>query len=92
MTINFLRLISNTLFCRPITQECLDKHLLEFAGEYDGLTRVPEGEENRMFQYKLKLPQGVTCEHCVIQWFWKTGKIPMQQSTFVGLCEAEILK
>ena len=38
---------------------------MEFA---DGSgTKVNVGEGNKLFSYKLKLPEGVTCDQCVIQ-------------------------
>jgi len=52
-------------------QSCFDKHILEFA---DGSgTKVNVGEGNKLFSYKLKLPEGVTCDQCVIQWHYQGG-------------------
>ena len=53
-------------FIRPnLASFLFDRHILEFA---DGSgTKVNVGEGNKLFSYKLKLPEGVTCDQCVIQ-------------------------
>lgn len=57
-----------------VTQECFDKHLLTLI---DGTTRyyMPENyKENSYHNVSVRLPAGdVNCEHCVIQWRYKTG-------------------
>ncbi|XP_045173145.2 uncharacterized protein LOC123534789 [Mercenaria mercenaria] len=52
------------------TQECLDKYLLQ---QLDGSTRfvIPEGLG--IVSIKLKLPQGLSCSQCVLQWKWNTA-------------------
>jgi hypothetical protein len=54
------------------TQECLDKHLLEFA---DGSGTQYKVTTSRLGKYemKLKLPDGFKCEHCVFQWHYHAG-------------------
>nr|5MSZ_A Chain A, Thermobia domestica domestica AA15 [Thermobia domestica] len=54
------------------TQDCFDQHLLELA---DGSGTRFTMEEHVAGEYTvdLKLPQGVTCTNCVLQWFWRTG-------------------
>ncbi|KAL8602230.1 hypothetical protein ACOMHN_022743 [Nucella lapillus] len=55
----------------PITQECLDKHLLQLA---DGSgTRYPIDPHAQAVELKLKLPDGVSCSQCVLQWKWHGG-------------------
>jgi hypothetical protein len=62
-----------------VTQECLDRHLLELVempsqgdGVVDG-TKFRIGATTGKFFPTVKLPAGVTCENCVLQWFWTTG-------------------
>jgi len=38
----------------------------------DGRTRIPI-TRNGMYSAKLKLPSGLTCKRCVLQWWYKTG-------------------
>ena len=54
-----------------VTQQCLDKHLLQLA---DGSTRFHIQDPNQQyFNLMALLPQGVTCQYCVIQWHYLTG-------------------
>ena len=40
----------------------------------DGTTRVPlKGSGDSYEIIKLRLPAGLTCKHCVIQWWWRVG-------------------
>ena len=45
-------------------------HLLELV---NGGTRwnLPSG--TKVFSVDLKLPNGLVCDHCVMQWWWKDG-------------------
>jgi len=60
-------------------QECLDRHLLELVempGQGDGVvdgTKFRIGGTTGKFFPTVKLPAGVTCENCVLQWYWTTG-------------------
>lgn len=56
----------------PATQSCLDKYVLPLA---DGSgTRYPIPTFDKGLQrYQVKLPEGVTCEQCVLQWHYNTG-------------------
>ncbi|KAK4001909.1 uncharacterized protein LOC123471061 [Daphnia magna] len=60
-----------------VTQECLDNYLLRLS---DGSTRyqVPDYTAT-WYDMLVKLPDGLTCDHCVIQWYYTTGNSP-------GLC------
>ncbi|XP_031553829.1 uncharacterized protein LOC116290855 isoform X2 [Actinia tenebrosa] len=54
----------------PITQEKL-RYLLKSP---QGNTRYPLGGSGPSDEYvKLMLPPGLTCDHCVLQWWWKVG-------------------
>ena len=56
-----------------VTQECLDKHLLQLT---DGTTRHSLGRNanavSGTVSLQLRLPAGVTCQYCVLQMYWKT--------------------
>merc|ERR1712108_85921 len=69
------KLCENNNIYQDSDQSCFDKHLLEFT---DGSTRVhvgPMGPAGKgIFSYQVKLPQGVTCEQCVIQWHYNGGQ------------------
>jgi len=52
------------------TQECFDRHLLEFTS---GGTRMEIGQGNKLFRYQVKLPAGVTCQQCILQWHYNAG-------------------
>ncbi|ODM99780.1 hypothetical protein Ocin01_06884 [Orchesella cincta] len=56
----------------PATQECLDQYVLELA---DGSgTRYPIPTfDAQLHTYSVKLPEGVTCRQCVLQWHYNTG-------------------
>jgi len=56
------------------TDECFDKHLLQFE---DGTTRyilgATVGGPSALFNFTVRLPAGVSCQYCVLQWWWKTA-------------------
>ena len=55
---------------QPVTQSELNKIMLRMPNG-NAEWKLPAG--NRYYTIKLQLPKGVTCEHCVIQWWWNTG-------------------
>jgi len=53
------------------TQHCFDTHSLKRAdgtGEYSFLVGT---EKTSLVKYRL--PRGLKCDHCVLQWHWVTG-------------------
>ena len=56
------------------TDECFNKNLLEFE---DGTTRYilgsSPGSSIGPVNFRLRLPVGVSCQYCVLQWWWKTA-------------------
>lgn len=67
------RICPNNNFRTPITHECLNRNLLPLADGsgyrmYMG-TNDPVGFKN----VTLRLPNGLSCEQCVLQWKWHTG-------------------
>lgn len=57
---------------REATQECLDKHPLT---QLDGATEFPiyETPHSLQLQRKVKLPEGLVCSRCVLQWTWRSA-------------------
>jgi len=57
------------------TQDCFNRHVLRLAdggGNNNGGTKLPVNLTG-MYKTKLKLPDGVTCSHCVLQWNYRAG-------------------
>ncbi|KAJ7379973.1 hypothetical protein OS493_012735 [Desmophyllum pertusum] len=55
---------------RPITQEQLKHVLLQPDGSN---TWQLHSSSNGVVKIKLVLPKGLTCDHCVMQWWWTVG-------------------
>lgn len=53
-----------------VTQECLNQIQLQF---HDGSTKFYIEPESKDYYPIIKLPSGLTCEHCVLQWSWRAG-------------------
>ncbi len=53
-----------------VKQECLDKTLLKINGN-SYKYNVMAGE--RSIDLKVKLPEDLTCKHCVMQWRYRAG-------------------
>jgi len=64
------RLCENNNFDQDKDQTCFDDHLLEYVG---GGTRKEIGDGAKIFSYRLKLPQAVTCDQCILQWHYNAG-------------------
>jgi hypothetical protein len=64
-------LCPNDNISQPITQECLDKYPLTIEGY--GSRYFPEPESAVKHDLFLKIPDGVTCSQCVLQWKWVGG-------------------
>ncbi|KAK6959371.1 cell wall integrity and stress response component 4 [Biomphalaria glabrata] len=56
-----------------VTQECLDKIVLEKADGNGTKYFLPESQSNQFFNVSLRLPSDLTCKQCVIQWKYRTG-------------------
>lgn len=58
------------------TQECFDRYPLLVTNTRDVRYLIPsQSRKQETFVYKVKLPQGVTCTQCVIQWTYYTGNM-----------------
>ena len=58
------------------TQACMDKHPLyldDVPTSYK-FHIPPETKKKDVMRYQVKLPDGITCRQCVIQWTYITGK------------------
>ncbi|XP_069134467.1 uncharacterized protein [Argopecten irradians] len=53
-----------------VSQACLDQHVLQ---QTDGSTRVYEAGHPTSYTIHLKLPVGVTCSQCLLQWKYNAG-------------------
>ncbi|XP_075983959.1 uncharacterized protein LOC142981747 [Anticarsia gemmatalis] len=53
------------------TQECLDKYVLKLDGR-DSTKYYPK-DGNKVYEMKYKLPEGLECSHCVMQWRYIAG-------------------
>ncbi|KAH3799741.1 uncharacterized protein LOC127836919 isoform X1 [Dreissena polymorpha] len=79
------RLCKNDAVNKTLEQACFDQHLLQ---DNRGVKRfeISMGMEN--IKYSLKLPAGVTCRACVLQWRYNTGNSwgvdPVTQKGCIG--------
>ena len=53
-------------------QDCFDKLPLEVYPSHEQKYDLPDDLE-REYQLKLKLPDGLTCNQCILQWTYVTG-------------------
>ncbi|KAL5020518.1 hypothetical protein ScPMuIL_003410 [Solemya velum] len=69
------RLCPNNVPDAEITQDCLDQYVLplKYHDGTDTGTRRPIDSSIGHFITRARLPVGVTCSHCMLQWKWKTG-------------------
>ncbi|XP_057377318.1 uncharacterized protein LOC130698646 [Daphnia carinata] len=92
-----------------VTQECLDRYpleLVELPGQgdaivVDGGTKFQIGSSTGLYFPTVRLPAGVTCQHCVLQWYWTVanseGLCPnggsgyCYQESFVNCADVSIL-
>lgn len=67
------RLCSKRSADELIEQDCLDQTLLETIY---GTTRVNVDQGNVVYSTPLfKLPDGLKCDFCVLQWTWVSGNL-----------------
>ena len=58
---------------KKATQECLDQNVLPLADGSGTKYFIPA--RNGLMRVDLKLPEGLVCDQCVLQWKYNTGKI-----------------
>ena len=58
-----------------VTQECLDMYPLHRADDPTQTAfEIPKDVKKKAYLvYRVKLPEGVTCNQCVVQWTYLTG-------------------
>lgn len=65
------------------SEECFDRYPLKLA---DGADRYPvRGGILGMFDMTLKLPAGLTCQHCVLRWIYVTGQIRLLETVEIEI-------
>ena len=97
----FFRFSVGKLVKRPITQGQLTHVLLQPDGSNTWPLHTSKTGE---FKIKLVLPKGLTCDHCVFQWWWTVGNNwgcdengncgvgkGKQQETFVNCADIKIV-
>lgn len=52
------------------TQDCFDDFPLQFE---DGSDKYGPISETKTYNLKVKLPDNVVCDRCIMQWQWRTG-------------------
>lgn len=57
--------------------KCLDDHILEIDG---GTTQHEVGQATGDIEVKVKLPQGLSCRRCILQWKYNTGKLTVHSN------------
>ena len=97
----FFRFSLGKLESRPVTQEQLKHVLLQPDGSN---TWQLHSSSNGIYAIKLVLPRGLTCDHCVLQWWWTVGNnwgcdencncevgLAKRQETFVNCADVKII-
>ncbi|XP_050735572.1 uncharacterized protein LOC127008070 [Eriocheir sinensis] len=57
-----------------ITQACLDQHVLPMENTIETKFVIPkESKKSEIFRWRVKLPDGITCTNCVLQWKYFAG-------------------
>ncbi|XP_062613563.1 uncharacterized protein LOC134275301 [Saccostrea cucullata] len=101
----FFRICKQTNENVEVTQDCLDRTQLkvEQNGVYNDYFDVKASGMRTNISMTVQLPGDLTCEHCVFQWWYKTGNSwgthPSgesclgcgQQETFVNCADVKIL-
>lgn len=72
----------------PITQDCLDKHPLTIKGF--GSRYTPDTAVKH--KLLLKIPDGVTCSQCVLQWKWVGGIYKLYYSLYCSIQSVNVAK
>ncbi|XP_060071339.1 uncharacterized protein LOC132551242 [Ylistrum balloti] len=55
-----------------VSQACLDRHPVPVIGHPDGRYHL-KAHENGIIDMKVKLPAGLACDKCLLQWRYRTG-------------------
>ena len=58
-----------------VSQSCLDKHLLELADGSGTRFYLPEPYRVGEYSVDVRLPPGLSCDKCLLQWKWNVGQL-----------------
>ncbi|XP_033754405.1 uncharacterized protein LOC117337502 [Pecten maximus] len=72
----------------PVTQSCLDQHLLTL--DNGGTQYNLAGNVKDDISIGVHLPPDLSCDHCVLQWWWETGNSHTNKETFVNCADVAI--
>jgi hypothetical protein len=74
----------------PITQGALDQNLLKLPTGEDRWVLGDQGAGE--YTIDLRLPTGLTCNHCVMQWWYTTGNnwMGLKPESFVNCADIKI--
>jgi len=70
------KLCAATTMAREVTQECLDQHTLQILNSPDGVRGNKYDIGNggtRMYEVRARLPAGMRCNRCLLQWTYTAG-------------------
>lgn len=67
------RICANNDVTKIVSQKCLNSNLLPLASDGTTTRIVITGNQRRFYHIELQLPEGMTCEQCVIQWKYHAG-------------------
>ena len=69
------RICPNNDVHTPATHECLNQHVLSRADGSGNRVFMRIGGPQGFHNTTLRLPSGLTCTQCVLQWKWHTGRL-----------------
>ncbi|XP_045123188.1 uncharacterized protein LOC123511404 [Portunus trituberculatus] len=59
---------------KEVTQACLDQYTLPMEGTTETRFVIPQdSKKTEIFKWRVKLPDGVVCSNCVLQWKYFAG-------------------
>ena len=75
------RICPNNDVTTPATHECLNRNLLALADGTGYRTYMHVHDPNGFYNTTLRLPRGLACTQCVLQWKWHTGESVIRHKT-----------
>jgi len=56
------------------TDDCFQRHVLPVVKTGEALFKIPEeSKKYEIYRWEVKLPEGVSCSHCLIRWTYYAG-------------------
>ncbi|ROT74822.1 hypothetical protein C7M84_006684 [Penaeus vannamei] len=69
-----VRLCPNNDPRKIITEDCLNQYVLPLEDTHETRFVIPQdSKKSEIFKWRVKLPEGVTCSHCVLRWKYFAG-------------------